>query len=172
MADPRPPPPADPQGRTQARGYPVEPGHAVLDGRLLRLMGKKATASAGAVIAHHQAPLGAVLRSLRAPEKRAKSQGGRDASAITLLKRSGGATELTLPWWAAGEAGLEGSPMGVLADFKKVFEGEAGASRKAAYLTQGWALPWRRAWAAPPKASSTPPRPSPWKKDVGFAAAV
>jgi len=79
-------------------GLKLGGGHAVLDGRLLRLMGEYATVSAGAVIAHHAAPLGAVLRSLRAAEKRAKNQGGRDAFAITLLKRSGGATELTLPW--------------------------------------------------------------------------
>jgi CRISPR-associated protein Cmr2 len=44
--------------------------------RLMRMMGHKATASAGGVIAHHQAPLGAVLRELRAAESRAKNANG------------------------------------------------------------------------------------------------
>lgn len=110
-------------------------GHAELDGRLIRLMGETATASAGAVIAHHQAPLGAVLRELRKAEKRAKGKGGRDAFAITLLKRSGGATELVLPW-RMDETSLENSPMQILAELQNLFAGDT--SRKAAYLTQGW----------------------------------
>ena len=47
-------------------------GFAWLDGRLMRMMGENASASCGAVIAHHQAPLGAVLQELRAAEKRAE----------------------------------------------------------------------------------------------------
>lgn len=129
-------------------------GHAVLNGRLLRLMGEYATASAGAVIAHHTAPLGAVLRRLREAEKRAKNKGGRDAFAITLMKRGGGATELTLPWRLDNpipkprtdtpphikplpEPNLNHSPMQVLADLTALFAGD-DTSRKAAYVTQGW----------------------------------
>jgi len=116
-------------------------GHALLDGRLLRLMGEHATASAGAVIAHHSAPLGAVLRRLREAEKRAKNKGGRDAFAITLMKRGGGATELTLPWRLAEPADrqmptLIDSPMQLLAELCSTFARDT--SRKAAYLTQGW----------------------------------
>ena len=116
-------------------------GHAVLNGRLLRLMGEYATASAGAVIAHHTAPLGAVLRRLRDAEKRAKNKGGRDAFAITLMKRGGGATELTLPWRLDEPASghkptLDDTPMQVLADLCNTFARDT--SRKAAYLTQGW----------------------------------
>lgn len=111
-------------------------GHAVLGDRLIRLMGETATASAGAVIAHHTAPLGAVLRELRKAEKRAKDKGGRDAFAITLLKRGGGATELTLPWRLTDAPKLEESPMEVLADLQTTFARDT--SRKAAYLTQGW----------------------------------
>ncbi len=116
-------------------------GHAVLNGRLLRLMGEYATASAGAVIAHHTAPLGAVLRRLREAEKRAKNKGGRDAFAITLMKRGGGATELTLPWRLDEPASghkptLDDTPMQVLADLCNTFARDT--SRKAAYLTQGW----------------------------------
>ena len=112
-------------------------GHAVLDGKLLRLMGERATASAGAVIAHHSAPLGAVLRSLRQAEKRAKNRGGRDAFSITLLKRGGGATELTLPWRLADAPTLDDSPMQALAALTRLFAGD-DTSRKAAYVTQGW----------------------------------
>ncbi len=123
-------------------GLSLGGGHALLNGKLLRLMGEQATASAGAVIAHHSAPLGAVLRTLRKAEQRAKTQGGRDAFAITLLKRGGGATELTLPWRlndpAPGQQPtLDDSPMGVLAALSTLFAGD-DTSRKAAYVTQGW----------------------------------
>lgn len=112
-------------------------GHAVLDGKLLRLMGEGATASAGAVIAHHSAPLGSVLRTLRQAEKRAKNRGGRDAFAITLLKRGGGATDLTLPWRLADKPELDDTPMQALAALARLFAGD-DTSRKAAYVTQGW----------------------------------
>lgn len=118
-------------------------GHALLDGQLIRLMGQKATASAGAVVAHHQTPLSRVLRELRATEKRAKNEGGRDAFSINLLKRSGGAVHLTLPWlqpddkWpAALEGSLTETPMALLLKLRAIFSGDT--SRKAAYLTQGW----------------------------------
>jgi CRISPR-associated protein Cmr2 len=76
--------------------------------RLLRLMGPRASLSGGVVIAHHQAPLGAVLRSLRAAEAAAKATArGSDGEpafpagvlAVRLVKRAGGETELLLPWW-------------------------------------------------------------------------
>lgn len=118
-------------------------GHALLNGQLIRLMGQKATASAGAVVAHHQTPLSRVLRELRATEKRAKTDGGRDAFSINLLKRSGGAVHLTLPWlqpddkWPdALEGSLTDTPMALLLKLRAIFSGET--SRKAAYLTQGW----------------------------------
>lgn len=128
-------------------------GHATLDGKLLRLMGESATASAGAVIAHHSAPLGSVLRALRGAEKRAKNQGGRDAFSISLLKRGGGAIELTLPWnlplshqdadrrtaddGTSSQNTLADSPMHLLAQLTALFAGK-DTSRKAAYVTQGW----------------------------------
>jgi len=73
-------------------------GFAYLSGRLMRMMGQNATASGGAVIAHHQAPLSAVLRELREAEKRPKNEGERDAFSLTVIKRSGGATSLTGKW--------------------------------------------------------------------------
>ena len=103
-------------------------GFAFLDGRLMRMMGRQATASCGAVIAHHQAPLSAVLRELRATEKRAKEEGGRDAFAITVVKRSGGALRLAARW---------GEPLGLLKDMI-AFLSDDKVSRRAVYNSLLW----------------------------------
>jgi CRISPR-associated protein Cmr2 len=148
--------PVEPRGKEQARTllglsgdrFDLRRGHVRLYGRLHRMMGHRATASMGAVVAHHQAPLGAVLRQLRAAESRAKDEGGRDAFAIHLLKRSGGAVRLVSPWlarspweegdWqAAMEENLEQTPMGQLIRLRDRFAGPE-FSRRAAYITQGW----------------------------------
>ena len=50
-------------------------------GRLYQVMGDQATASCGTVIAHHQAPLGAVLRELRAAENAPRRRAGAMPSA-------------------------------------------------------------------------------------------
>jgi CRISPR-associated protein Cmr2 len=96
--------------------------------RLMRMMGKQATASCGAVIAHHQAPLGAVLRELRQAEQRAKHEGGRDAFSISVIKRSGGALRLTGKW---------GQPVRLLNDLID-FLREESVSRRAVYHTLEW----------------------------------
>lgn len=103
-------------------------GFAYLNGRLMRMMGKNATASAGAVIAHHQAPLAAVLRELRAAEKRAKTEGERDAFSITVIKRSGGALRLTAKW---------GEPLTLLGDLVEFLRDE-DTSRRAVYHSLEW----------------------------------
>jgi CRISPR-associated protein Cmr2 len=103
-------------------------GFAFLDGRLMRMMGKHATASAGAVVAHHQAPLSAVLRELRAAERRAKSEGRRNAFSITVIKRSGGALYLTARW---------GEPLALLNDLIKYLRDE-DTSRRAVYHSIEW----------------------------------
>ncbi len=131
--------------------FDLRRGYVLFNKRLYRVMGHRATASLGAVVAHHQAPLGYVLRQLRAAEQRAKREGGRDAFAINLLKRSGGAVQLTCPWLlprnAQGQAdwsvfsdqspNLETTPMGQLIRLRNRFAGE-NFSRRAAYLTHGW----------------------------------
>lgn len=99
------------------------------ESRLLRLMGEKATASVGAIIAHHQAPLGRVLSELRRAEGRAKTEGGRDAFCITVCKRSGGTSHLIGKWnldhsWAEGD-------MGLLLDLRDVLARDV--SRRVAY---------------------------------------
>lgn len=103
-------------------------GFVLHGGRLLRVMGEKATASCGAVIAHHQAPLGAVLRELRAAEQRAKRQGGRDAFSLSIVKRSGGALYLTAKW---GEA------LRLLMRLRD-FLAEPSVSRRAVYNSAVW----------------------------------
>jgi CRISPR-associated protein Cmr2 len=109
-------------------GLSLKDGFGLLHGRLLRLMGKKATASCGAVIAHHQAPLAAVLRELREAEQRAKSEGGRDAWSLALIKRSGGAVHLTAKW---------GEPLDALNAFAE-FLANPKVSRRAVYNTLEW----------------------------------
>lgn len=140
------------------------------DRRLLRMMGGRATASAGAVVAHHTAPLQAVLRELRGAEKRAKSH-GRNAFSLSLMKRAGGTTHLTASWgfggvtragdnaargvpyrpetWSADTEGLR-TPMGVLLELRDVLAVE-GVSRRAAYNALQWlpGLPDRPSEAMP-----------------------
>ncbi len=73
-------------------------GYLRLDGKLLLTMGEKAQASCGAIVAHHQAPLGYVLRQLRAAESQAKNAGGRNAFSLRILKRGGGEIGVSDKW--------------------------------------------------------------------------
>ena len=114
--------------RTRSGGLRLDQGFAWLDGQLLRTMGERATASAGAVIAHHQAPLGTVLRELRASERRAKDEGGRDAFSLTLVKRSGGIRRFTAKW---------GEPADLLLALRD-FLADPSVSRRAVYNCQEW----------------------------------
>jgi CRISPR-associated protein Cmr2 len=104
---------------------------------VMRMMGENATASCGAVIAHHQAPLGAVLRELREAEKRAKvyrrpgSDGktiDRDAFHITIIKRSGGSLNLSAEW---------GEPLALLCELRDFLADDA-TSRRAVYNSLEW----------------------------------
>lgn len=103
-------------------------GFAYLGGKLLRMMGKNATASCGAVIAHHQAPLGIVLRELRAAKQRAKTEGDRNAFSITIIKRAGGALQVTGKW---------GEPVALLKDLRE-FLAAPDVSRRAVYNSLEW----------------------------------
>lgn len=105
--------------------------------QVMRMMGQNATASCGAVIAHHQAPLGAVLRELRAAEKSAKGyrrpgEDGkptdRDAFSIRIIKRSGGALRFSAGW---------GEPLTLLGDLRD-FLADPGVSRRAVYHSLEW----------------------------------
>ena len=102
-------------------------GFTLLRGRLMRMMGG-AKASCGAVVAHHQAPLTAVMRELREAERRAKHAGGRDAFSLTVIKRSGGALHLTAKW---------GEPLNLLLKVRD-FLAEPSVSRRAVYNSLVW----------------------------------
>jgi len=102
-------------------------GFAFLGGRLARMMGKNATASCGVVVAHHQAPLSAVMRELSAAEHRAKQEGKRDAFAITVVKRSGGALYLVGKW----------EQLDLLRGLRN-FLAHENTSRRAAFHTMRW----------------------------------
>lgn len=76
------------------RGLGIGRGYVRLDGEVLPAMGARASASIGAVVAHHMAPLAHVLRQAREAERRAKAA-GRDAFCLRVLKRGGGEVGVT-----------------------------------------------------------------------------
>ena len=103
-------------------------------GPLLRMMGNKATASFGAVIAHHQTPLALVLRTLHKAEQEAKLH-GRNAFAIHTMKRSGGETTFVASFKSS--ANPEIYPLAVLSQFRQ-WLGSEGVSRRAVYHSLRW----------------------------------
>ena len=117
-------------------------GHVLLKKQLHRVMGNKATASIGAVVAHHTAPLAYVLRQLRGAEKDAKSA-GRDAFAFRIIKRGGGAEHLQLSWLAENQywnniPELESTRMGLLIQLRDQLAAKEGLSRRVAYIVNTW----------------------------------
>jgi CRISPR-associated protein Cmr2 len=124
-------------------------GFGLLGGRLMTLMGHKATASMGAVVAHHTAPLGMVLRELRAAESRAKNTPrgknargediNRDAFCLRVLKRGGGEVSVTSPWWQV-DHGQPDTTQTALSLMKQLAQQLAltDFSRGAIYRAQLW----------------------------------
>jgi len=117
------------------KGIQLNKGFVLYRGQLIRLMGRKATASAGAVLAHHTAPLQRVLKELRAAEHTAKNEGGRDAFSIRVLKRGGGTVTTTAKWFAQTEG--KQHPILLLQQLAQALGGE-NLSRRAAYHAQAW----------------------------------
>lgn len=76
-------------------------GFVEKEGKLVLTMGKNATASCGAVVAHYKTPLKIVVSKVREIEKMAK-EGEKDAFGIGLLKHSG-EERLGLSKWKYGE---------------------------------------------------------------------
>lgn len=128
-------------GREDGKNFfKFKKGYVLLDHkgekRLFATMGPKATASMGAVIAHHKAPLGRVLRTLRESEKRAKDAGGRNAFCITIEKRAGGTSHLVGKWWFDDVESLDdpmATTIGTLIELSRSL-GSEGVSRRAAYV--------------------------------------
>lgn len=101
-------------------------GFSYLRGRLMRMMAG-ATASCGAVIAHHKAPLAAVMSELRSAEKRAKDA-GRNRFSLTVIKRGGGDLLVTDEW---------GAPLDALLIARDFLAGPS-VSRRAVYNSLAW----------------------------------
>ncbi len=80
-----------------AERFQVNNGFVRYRERLYMTMGPRATASAGLVIAHYMTPLSRVLAEARQAEKRAKNS-GRNALAITVMKRSGNVARIAGQW--------------------------------------------------------------------------
>jgi len=108
------------------------------DKRLMLMMGARATASIGAVVAHHQAPLAAVLRDLRSAEKRAKDH-GRNAFCLRVIKRAGGEVAVTARFWETADQppSLDQTALGMLMRFADTLA-QPGMSRRAVYHTTQW----------------------------------
>jgi len=136
-------------GSERQRALLLKDGFGLLNQRLMTLMGHKATASMGAVVAHHQAPLGMVLRQLREAEKRAKGHARNDASGqlvdrdafcLRILKRGGGEVSLTSPWWQIGEdkrPDLASNALRLCKDLRDELA-QTSFSRGAIYRAQLW----------------------------------
>jgi CRISPR-associated protein Cmr2 len=139
-------------GARRQRQLLLAQGFGLLDGRLMTLMGHKATASMGAVVAHHSAPLGMVIRELRAAESRAKNtphgkdgkgddtNRDRDAFCLRVLKRGGGEVSVTSPWWPVADDQTPQTGQSALALMKQLAEQLAltDFSRGAIYRAQLW----------------------------------
>ena len=137
-------------GARAQRQLLLKNGFGLLDGRLMTLMGHKATASMGAVVAHHTAPLSMVLRELRAAENRAKNAErgkdakgdaiNRDAFCLRVLKRGGGEVSVTSPWWPVKEDQQPDTSQSALALMKQLAQQLAltDFSRGAIYRAQMW----------------------------------
>ncbi len=128
-----------PGGAERQRGLLLKDGFGLLDGRLMTLMGHRATASMGAVVAHHQAPLGMVLRQLREAEHRAKNA-GRDRFCLRVLKRGGGEVSVVSPWWPVAEKQrpqVGASALRLLKDLRDELA-QTSFSRGAIFRAQLW----------------------------------
>ncbi len=119
-------------------------GYVQLRDRLMPMMGSRASACMGAVVAHHQAPLAMVLRELRQAESKAKNEGGRDAFCLRILKRAGGEVGVTDKWFrtpslpASQPPAGEGCSAAGLLDELMHMLARKGVSRRAAYNSVEW----------------------------------
>ncbi|WP_291992262.1 type III-B CRISPR-associated protein Cas10/Cmr2 [Candidatus Accumulibacter sp. ACC003] len=131
-------------GGTDVKGLQLAKGYARLKGRLMPMMGSRATASIGAVVAHHQAPLSPVLHELRRAEAAAKAH-GRNAFCLRVIKRGGGEVGVTSRFWEMAAArgadpdpvALADTALGLLLRFADALA-QPDVSRKAVYNTLEW----------------------------------
>lgn len=136
-------------GAQDLRGMALGRGYVGLgmgrNARLLPMMGRDATASIGAVVAHHQAPLSNVLRELRQAEKQAKNHlaGGRNAFCLRVMKRGGGEVSVTSRFWDQAlvndeqKLPLEQTALGLMLRFAESIA-RSDTSRRAVYNATEW----------------------------------
>lgn len=109
--------------------------------RLMLMMGSAATASIGAIVAHHQAPLAAVLRELRKSEQTAKkhNNGERNAFCLRVMKRGGGEVSVTSRFWKIADQPppLAETALGLMLRFAETLA-NSEMSRRAVYNTTEW----------------------------------
>ena len=125
-------------GNINLKGLKFGKGFVYLKERLMLMMGSAATASIGAIIAHHQAPLSAVLRELRSAEKKAKDH-GRNAFCLRVMKRGGGEVSVTSRFWekASEPPPLTDTTLGLMLRFAETLA-QSEMSRRAVYNTTAW----------------------------------
>lgn len=120
------------------KGLKLGKGYVHLKGRLMLMMGSRATASIGAIVAHHQAPLSAVLRQLRLAEHAAKAH-GRNAFCLRVMKRGGGEVGVTSRFWEKADQlpVLADTALGLMLRFAEALA-QPDMSRRAVYRTTEW----------------------------------
>jgi CRISPR-associated protein Cmr2 len=125
-------------GNIDLKGLQLGKGFVNLKGRLMLMMGSAATASIGAIVAHHQAPLSAVLRELRSAEKKSKDH-GRNAFCLRVMKRGGGEVNVTSRFWEKTSEliSLADTSLGLILRFAETLA-QSDMSRRAVYNTTAW----------------------------------
>ncbi len=125
-------------GDIDLKGLKLGKGYVQLKGRIMPMMGSRATASVGAIVAHHQAPLSAVLRQLRLAEQAAKAH-GRNAFCLRVMKRGGGEVGIKSSFWnaASDSPSLKDSPAGFILRLADALV-TSDFSRRAIYKAQEW----------------------------------
>lgn len=125
-------------GDIELKGLKLGKGYVQLKGRLMPMMANRATASTGAIVAHHQAPLSAVLRQLRLAEHAAKAHGG-NAFCLRVMKRGGGEVGVISHFWATADQPppLADTALGLMLRFAQTLA-QPDMSRRAVYRTSEW----------------------------------
>ena len=125
-------------GHIDLKGLQLGKGFVHLNQRLMLMMGSAATASIGAIVAHHQAPLSAVLRQLRLAEGTAKAH-GRNAFCLRVMKRGGGEVVVTSRFWEKADKPppLADTALGLMLRFAESLA-QPDMSRRAVYRTTEW----------------------------------
>jgi CRISPR-associated protein Cmr2 len=104
--------------------------------RLFATMGHTATASTGIAIAHYMNPLDLTLNAVRAAEKAAKNQQGRNAFSITFLKRSGEEMQAGAKWFYKDNPETIKDTLEVLQKFQDHFASDRISSKFPYILRQ------------------------------------